>query len=74
MRPSVRAFWGGFWAPFPSGFRDLGLSEGFTSGLLEGGHGRVRLSELRGGLLGSLPKQFPSIWTSWKGALALSGA
>ena len=71
VRPSVRAsvrlraFWDGFWAPSPTGFRDLGLSEGFNSGLAECCYGIVRLAGVGGGLLGSAHKRFPSTWGSW---------
>ena len=74
VRASVRAFLGGFWAPFPTGFRDLGLSKGFNFGLLETRCGVVPLSGVRGRLLGSSPHRFPLIWGFRKGALAPSEA
>ena len=61
VRPSVRAFWGGFWAPLPTGFRDLGLSEGFNFGLSEGCYGVVRLAGVGGWLLGCSHERLVSL-------------
>ena len=74
MLASVRPFCSGSWAPLPTGFRDLGLSEGFNFGLSEGCYGIIRLAGVGGGLLGCSHERFPSIWGSWKGALSPSEA